>query len=151
MDMVNRKLRTESSLYTDLLIGTIRQQTSSVDPSRSARPRPAVRRATSTHYPHKGQEFSVDDAEEEIDEVMGEQRKLERPGRIAGGSIKGGATLRRRTTAQISTLSKVRSAQEEETGHPTADIGAQVLAEEPEIQEELADEPRPEEVDDGDD
>jgi Ca2+:H+ antiporter len=138
-------------LYTNVMIGSLRQQTVSTDTSRSARPRPIPRRAASTHYPHKGQEFSIDDAEDEIGEELIRQRKLERQAKMAGGSVRGQATLRRRTTAQLPTLSKVHLPEEEdETGQTIAESGAQTITEAPEAEEEIVEEPREEEEDEED-
>ncbi|KAF2396095.1 hypothetical protein EJ06DRAFT_560055 [Trichodelitschia bisporula] len=78
---------------------------------------PTPRRATSTHLPHKGQEFSVDDAEDEV-EIEELKRQTDRNGklaRMASGSVRQHSTVRRRTTAQVvPTLPKLESQSSED-------------------------------------
>lgn len=70
------------------------------------------RRTTSTNVPHRGQEFSVDDAEEEVDEDLQHQKQ---PPKKVGGTLKREpSTLRRRPTVQVPTLARVESSREEE-------------------------------------
>lgn len=73
------------------------------------------RRTTSSHYPHKGQEFSVDDAEDEVDRDLSEQQqKPQRPG--PGQTLRRKpSTVRRRTAAQTPGLATVSSEDGEAT------------------------------------
>jgi Ca2+:H+ antiporter len=75
------------------------------------------RRSTSAHVPHKGEVFSVDDAEEEIDLDLDRPKKRDggRRAQMASGSLRRQAsTLRRRPTAQAPTLAKVDSSGDED-------------------------------------
>jgi Ca2+:H+ antiporter len=117
---------------------------------RQSRQRPPARRATSTHYPHKGQEFSVDDAPEDIGEELEKQRKLETHARLPGGTIRSHSTLRRRTTAQLPTLSKVQSSEDREPDLVPVESVIQPAEEEPAEALE-GEEPCEEEEDDDDD
>ncbi|KAF2673498.1 hypothetical protein BT63DRAFT_421635 [Microthyrium microscopicum] len=77
--------------------------------------KPPAPRRVSSQYPHKGQEFSVDDAEDEIDPAtLARAKKLERQAKTATGSIRSQSTLRRRPTAQVPSLARVTSAEEEQ-------------------------------------
>ncbi|KAJ9649473.1 hypothetical protein H2199_000248 [Coniosporium tulheliwenetii] len=87
------------------------------------------RRTTSMHGPHRGQEFSVDDAEDEVDPEFGQKQQA----KMASGTLRRQpSTLRRRPTAQPPTLAKVDSfdgedeAQAEGAGAPTDADGPQV-------------------------
>jgi Ca2+:H+ antiporter len=124
--------------------------TSGDQSARQARQRPPARRAASTHYPHKGQEFSVDDAEEEIGEELEKQRKLEKQVRLPGGTIRSQSTLRRRTTAQLPTLSKVQSSEDREPDLIPVEPVAQPAEEEP-VEEVEEVEPCDDDEDDEDD
>ncbi|KAF1983706.1 hypothetical protein K402DRAFT_406693 [Aulographum hederae CBS 113979] len=71
----------------------------------SRRPGGLSRRSTSTHGPHRGQEFSVDDAEDEI-EVEPPPRQSKKP---PGSLRKMPSSLRRRPAAQTPALPRVAS------------------------------------------
>jgi Ca2+:H+ antiporter len=94
-----------------MILGTLSRLTSSVEsshPSRSTQrtARPSARRAASTHYPHRGQEFSVDDAEDEIDVELVKPRPVDK-------TIRGASSVRRRPTNQVvPTLAKLPSEEE---------------------------------------
>ncbi|KAF2268125.1 hypothetical protein CC78DRAFT_551689 [Lojkania enalia] len=86
------------------------------------------RRTTSAHVPHKGQEFSVDDAEDEVSQDLTEQRQqIEQQQQRATQSQtlrRKPSTIRRRTAAQAPTLTPVDSAEDnapeqESAGAPT--------------------------------
>lgn len=100
------------------------------------RPTGLGRRSTSTHVPHRGQEFSVDDNEDEVEE---EQLTSRRPplSKTQSGTLKRQAsTVRRRPAAQPPPLPKVDSvsdeeaAQEEHAGAPTESNNAASSGEE---------------------
>jgi Ca2+:H+ antiporter len=83
------------------------------------------RRTTSTQFPHKGQEFSVDDAEDEVglelERQLEKQRKLDKQAKVvATGSLRSQSqsTIRRRPAAQAPTLAKVPSSGDEEVVLP---------------------------------
>ncbi|KAL2355247.1 calcium permease family membrane transporter-like protein [Cryomyces antarcticus] len=70
------------------------------------------RRTTSVHGPHRGQEFSVDDAPDETDQELLQTRQA----KMATGTLRRQpSTLRRRPTAQPPALPRVESNEEEET------------------------------------
>ncbi|KIW08522.1 calcium/proton exchanger [Verruconis gallopava] len=82
----------------------------------SQRPKPS-RRSTSTHVPHKGQEFSVDDDEDEVDEELERKREQEREERKAAriqSLRRQASTVRRRPAAQAPNLAKVDSEGDED-------------------------------------
>jgi Ca2+:H+ antiporter len=75
-----------------------------------------TRRSTSNYLPHKGQEFSADDAEDEIGGELERQRleKEERRAKMASGTLRRQpSTIRRRPAAQIPSLAKVDSSGDE--------------------------------------
>jgi len=80
------------------------------------------RRTTSSHIPHKGQEFSVDDAQDEVDEDLAQPAP--RPTK-APQLRRQPSTLRRKQTAQAPALATVESqesedaTEEESAGAPT--------------------------------
>ncbi|KAF2445195.1 calcium permease family membrane transporter [Karstenula rhodostoma CBS 690.94] len=71
------------------------------------------RRTTSARFPTKGQEFSVDDAQDEIDRELAEQQRLQqqKPARpVPGPTLRSKpSTVRRRTAAQTPSLARVNS------------------------------------------
>lgn len=72
------------------------------------------RRTTSTTRVHRGQEFSVDDAEDEVAQTLQQQQKQ---ARMASGSLRRiPSTLRRRPIAQTPFLAKVDSTDDEDAG-----------------------------------
>jgi Ca2+:H+ antiporter len=74
--------------------------------SATAKPKkPSMSRRTSSKFPHKGQEFSVDDAEYEVQQ---EQQLKQRPLRRKP------STVRRRTTAQPAALTTIESTEDDE-------------------------------------
>jgi len=93
------------------------QQTASPEVTRPRKPT-ISRRTTSTHVPHKGEEFSVDDDEDEVAEDQERQRERqrdERRAKLATGTLRvPSSTLRRRTTAQQPSLTRVESSGDEE-------------------------------------
>ncbi|KAL6705808.1 hypothetical protein ACN47E_006446 [Coniothyrium glycines] len=66
------------------------------------------RRTTSSKFPHKGKEFSVDDAEDEVQHDQAEQQLKQRPLRRKP------STVRRRTTAQPAALTTIESTEDDE-------------------------------------
>jgi Ca2+:H+ antiporter len=76
------------------------------------------RRTTSTHVPHKGEPFSVDDDEDEV--AQERERHRERQARLATGSLRRQpSTLRRRPAAVQPSLSKVDSIPDEDAVEET--------------------------------
>ena len=76
------------------------------------------RRATSTHLPHKGEEFSVDDDELEValDQELGRHKD---GGKSSTGSIRRQpSTIKRRPTVQPPSLTKVDSLSDDEDETP---------------------------------
>ncbi|OMP81862.1 Low affinity vacuolar monovalent cation/H(+) antiporter [Diplodia seriata] len=69
------------------------------------------RRTTSYNRLHRGQEFSVDDAEDEVDELF-----QPKPPRASGSLRRVPSTLRRRPAAQTPNLGKVDSTDDEDAG-----------------------------------
>jgi Ca2+:H+ antiporter len=95
---------------------------------------PTQRRSTSAHVPHKGQEFSVDDAEDEVDEMARQIRSGRHP--PGSAAVRSHSTLRRRPTAQIPTLSKLSSAEDdEEDAQPGPETAGTSTAVEDEVEE----------------
>ncbi|KAF2500285.1 calcium permease family membrane transporter [Lophium mytilinum] len=107
-DSIRRRpqgIQTQPTGYGSITSPIHRQRVAS--PERQAKPKkPGMgRRATSTHIPHKGQEFSVDDAEYEIvEDDPPLQRAAKNPTLRRQPS-----TLRRKTTAQPPQLATVNS------------------------------------------
>ncbi|KAF2086642.1 hypothetical protein K490DRAFT_43999 [Saccharata proteae CBS 121410] len=87
-----------------------RQSIASPDqPNPKPRKPPMGRRQTSSSRIHRGQEFSVDDAQDEVDDdLLSHQRQA----KMSSGSLRRvpSSTLRRRPTAQPPSLAKVDSA-----------------------------------------
>ncbi|KAF2738159.1 hypothetical protein EJ04DRAFT_71243 [Polyplosphaeria fusca] len=87
------------------------------------------RRSTSTHLPHRGQEFSVDDGLNEVGQDLTEQqqKEVQQPPQKPGPSQtlrRKPSTVRRRTAAQPPALSTLESneddeAEQEQAGAPT--------------------------------
>ena len=78
------------------------------------------RRASSRHPPHRGQEFSVDDDPEEYESEHAREHRHASSAKAAAASghnlRRQASTLRRRTTAQPTTLPRVDSQGEDEEG-----------------------------------
>ncbi|KAF2274128.1 calcium permease family membrane transporter [Westerdykella ornata] len=90
---------------------------------RSKKP-PMSRRTTSSNIPKKGQEFSVDDAQEEVDKDLTEQQQ-QQASNASQSLRRKPSTIRRRTAAQAPKLTTVESNEEDATeqvagGAPTA-------------------------------
>ena len=87
------------------------------------RPKPTRKPSTKHITPHKGQEFSVDDDPDEYEsDVAHRKASTSKPAVASGSSLKKkSSALRRRTTVQPGTLSRVDSQveEEEETPEPT--------------------------------
>lgn len=116
------------------------------------------RRLTSTHVPHRGEEFSVDDAEEEVAKDQERERERvreERRAKLAAGTLRRQpSTLRRMRTAQPPPLPKVESAgeeeavEQEETAAPTDNMERAASSEEETLQAEENPEEPSEDADD---
>jgi Ca2+:H+ antiporter len=80
--------------------------------SAKAKKPPMGRRTTSSKWPQKGQEFSVDDAEDEVelDQAQQDQQKKQRQPPLRRKP----STVRRRTAAQPATLQTIESTGDEE-------------------------------------
>ncbi|XP_014560525.1 hypothetical protein COCVIDRAFT_34483 [Bipolaris victoriae FI3] len=78
-----------------------------------------TRRTTSSKWPQKGQEFSVDDAEEEVelDQAQQDQQKKQRQTLRRKSS-----TVRRRTAAQPATLTTIDSTEDDEAEQDSAGL-----------------------------
>ncbi|KAF2458025.1 Sodium/calcium exchanger protein-domain-containing protein [Lineolata rhizophorae] len=119
-------VRQSSGGYGTIPSSTPRQVVGSPEAAAPAKPKkPGIGRRISSHGPHKGQEFSVDDAEEEVEEVLAEQKHAKK----ATGSLRRmPSTIRRRPAAQAPSLSKVDSAEDDEAAEeerPAAPTGSQ--------------------------
>lgn len=66
--------------------------------------------------PHRGQEFSVDDAEDEVDEDLAQQRQQQQPRKPGGTMKREQSTLRRRPTLPAPTLTRVESHRSDDAG-----------------------------------
>ncbi|KAF2644611.1 calcium permease family membrane transporter-like protein [Massarina eburnea CBS 473.64] len=90
-----------------------RQQSANTPEQAKPKKPPMSRRSTSVRFPHKGQEFSVDDAEDEIRLELSEvdqpkQAKQAKP--VPGQTLRRRpSTIRRRTAAQVPGLATVSS------------------------------------------
>lgn len=130
--------RFRSQVGTNNIAGSItspidrRQAQSNTNAPNQSKPKkpPMSRRATSAKFPTKGQEFSVDDAEEEIVQELTEQQRQQQQQKQArqGQSQtlrRKPSTVRRRTAAQTPGLATVSSfeddaVEQESAGAPTA-------------------------------
>ncbi|KAF1953651.1 calcium permease family membrane transporter-like protein [Byssothecium circinans] len=87
------------------------QQQQGVNTPEQAKPKkPSMsRRSTSARFPHKGQEFSVDDAEDEV--ITETEEKQPKQPKLGQGQTlrKKPSTIRRRTAAQLPSLATVAS------------------------------------------
>ncbi|KAF1947985.1 hypothetical protein EJ02DRAFT_364533 [Clathrospora elynae] len=102
---------TQPSGYGSITSGIDRRQQNppAPDPGTTKAKKPAMaRRATSTKWPQKGQEFSVDDAEDEVELDQEQQQKPPRQPLRRKPS-----TVRRRTAAPPPTLTTIESAEDE--------------------------------------
>ncbi|KAL1609972.1 hypothetical protein SLS60_001637 [Paraconiothyrium brasiliense] len=111
-----------------------RQPQSNTDSSNPPKPKkPSMsRRTTSARFPIKGQEFSVDDAQDEVDQDLTEQQKQQQQQKQARQAQGQGqmlrrkpSTVRRRTAAQTPSLARVNSLEDDSVeqinaGAPTA-------------------------------
>ncbi|KAK8235632.1 calcium permease family membrane transporter-like protein [Phyllosticta capitalensis] len=79
--------------------------------SKSQKKPPMGRRTTSTTRLHRGQGFSVDDAEDEVDDVLLQQQKQ---AKMSTGSLRRVPSTLRRRQAHHPTLAKVDSAEDEQ-------------------------------------
>lgn len=94
--------------------------------------KPAMpRRATSSKFPHKGQEFSVDDAEDEVQREIALLEHQLKQQRIVNPLRRKPSTVRRKTAAQTSTLTTIDSTEdgEAEQDQAGASTGAGAEAE----------------------
>ncbi|KAJ4377690.1 hypothetical protein N0V83_000519 [Neocucurbitaria cava] len=72
------------------------------------------RRTTSSKFPHKGQEFSVDDAEDEVQLDQAQLEQLLKQHRQAQPLRRKPSTVRRKTGAQPATLTTIESTDDDE-------------------------------------
>ncbi|KAF2852382.1 calcium permease family membrane transporter-like protein [Plenodomus tracheiphilus IPT5] len=72
------------------------------------------RRTTSSKFPHKGQEFSVDDAEDEVQRELAELEQHLKQQRIAHPLRRKPSTVRRKTAAPTATLTTIESTEDDE-------------------------------------
>lgn len=96
--------------HIEPFIGAI--NTTPTPANRNRRPGPS-RRSTSTHVPRRGEEFSVDDDQDEIGKDREVERQRQRQAKLAE-TRRQPSTLRRRPTAQAPSLPRLESATEEE-------------------------------------
>ncbi|KAF2006928.1 hypothetical protein P154DRAFT_517378 [Amniculicola lignicola CBS 123094] len=100
-------IQTQTFGYGSITSSSSRQQ-NILSPDRTKPKKPGMgRRTTSTHVPHKGQEFSVDDAEYEVDWDLTEQVQQKQNPKQA--LRRRPSTVRRRPAAQAPTLTTVES------------------------------------------
>ncbi|KAF1842527.1 calcium permease family membrane transporter-like protein [Cucurbitaria berberidis CBS 394.84] len=105
--------------YGSITSGIDRRQQStgtSDQGSSTAKPKkPSMsRRATSSKFPHKGQEFSVDDAEEEVQLDQAQLEQLLKQHRQPQPLRRKPSTVRRKTGAQPATLTTIESTEDDE-------------------------------------
>lgn len=81
--------------------------------------KPSLSRRSSSHGPHRGQEFSVDDAHEEV--AQDQSQKFSKTASTSGHMLRRkDSTLRRRPTAQPPNLPRVESDEREDEHSPSA-------------------------------
>jgi Ca2+:H+ antiporter len=88
------------------------RRTQNTNTSEAKAKKPSMsRRSTSAKLPYKGQEFSVDDGEDEIDSELTEQKqKPQKPSPSSSQTLRRKpSTVRRRTAAQVPALATVTS------------------------------------------
>ncbi|KAL8641941.1 MAG: hypothetical protein Q9228_001311 [Teloschistes exilis] len=109
---------TQESTRQSKSVSLARHRTHSPEPITPAKPKvpPMARRASSKFQaPHKGQEFSVDDDADEYESDVAHRKSVAKSASGSGTSLlRQPSTLRRRTTAQPTTLPRVDSQEEEE-------------------------------------
>ena len=95
---------------------SLRQPGSLLEPMGKSKKPGLTRRGTSqSQTPHRGQQFSVDDDQDEVEQRLAQRQASTSTSATGRGSIRDKAsTLRRRGTAQPTTLPRVDSANEEE-------------------------------------
>lgn len=110
----------QPSGYGSITSAIERRQQNATTSEGSTKPKkpPMSRRATSSKWPQKGQEFSVDDAEEEVelDQAQQDQQKKQRQTPLRRKP----STVRRRTAAPPPNLATIDSTEDDEAGQETA-------------------------------
>lgn len=91
-----------------------RLQPTSPEATRPRKPTMGRRTTSSMHVPHRGEEFSVDDAEDEVAKDQERQREERRARQAAGTLRRQPSTIRRTRTAQPPSLPKVESSGDED-------------------------------------
>ncbi|KAF1837276.1 calcium permease family membrane transporter-like protein [Decorospora gaudefroyi] len=106
----------QPSGYGSITSGIDRRQQNPTASEGAAKPKkpPMSRRATSSKWPHKGKEFSVDDAEDEVelDQAQQDQQKQQQQQQRQPLRRKP-STVRRRTAAQPPALTTVESTEDD--------------------------------------
>ncbi|KAF2678409.1 calcium permease family membrane transporter-like protein [Lentithecium fluviatile CBS 122367] len=93
-----------------------RRNPNTTAPEQPKAKKPAMsRRTTSAKFPHKGQEFSVDDGEDEIDKELTEKQAPKKPSPSSSQTLRRKpSTIRRRTAAQVPALATVNSTDDDD-------------------------------------
>lgn len=82
------------------------------------------RRTTSSKFPHKGQEFSVDDAEDEVQRELAELEQHLKQQRIAHPLRRKPSTVRRKTAAPPANLTTIDSTEDDEVEQEQSGVSA---------------------------
>ncbi|KAL8662784.1 MAG: hypothetical protein Q9202_004385 [Teloschistes flavicans] len=115
----SQRTPTQESNSQPNLASSVRRRTHSpepITPTNKPKMPPMARRASSKFQaPHKGQEFSVDDDPDEYESDVAHRKSVAKSASGSGPSLRRQpSTLRRRTTAQPTSLARVDSQGEEE-------------------------------------
>lgn len=121
-----------STTYGSITSGIDRRPpnpTSSDQGSASKPKKPSLsRRTTSSKFPHKGQEFSVDDAEDEVQRELAELEQHLKQQRLVHPLRRKPSTVRRKTALQPATLTTIESSEGDEVEPAEASTGAGAIA-----------------------
>lgn len=90
------------------------QSQTAISPSARTPKKPSLGRRTSSHGPHRGQEFSVDDAHDEVEQDQKLVRMVSASGHSGHMLRRKDSTLRRRPVAQAPSLPRVESHEDED-------------------------------------
>ncbi|KAL9586344.1 MAG: hypothetical protein Q9212_000962 [Teloschistes hypoglaucus] len=113
----SQRTPTQESNRQSRLVSSGRHRTHSPEPITPKPKMPPMTRRASSKYqaPHKGQEFSVDDDPDEYESDVARRKSIAKGASGSGPSLRRqSSTLRRRPTAQPTTLPRVDSQGEEE-------------------------------------
>ncbi|KAF2872008.1 Sodium/calcium exchanger protein-domain-containing protein [Massariosphaeria phaeospora] len=111
-------LQTQTAGYGSIPSSIDRRQQNALSPEQSSSKlkKPAMgRRTTSARFPHKGQEFSVDDAEDEVGLALARQQLKQKQQEQGQTLRRKPSNIRRRPAAQIPGLATVESVDDDDT------------------------------------